>query len=174
MSPIYKLKLPERSNVDGRSCKNCKFVSDFSDTEPPDEVNAYCCHPFHSTRQSEHYEYKGHWTHTDSICDMHELGVWLMPDFQQFADKLIGMIGTGTGNFVRSVYLSDLEQAERHARLLQQIWEMVEREKSASREALQREERRNDPSWKSIGHHQGQFLAFDAVRSLLVSQTEEK
>ena len=62
---------------EGQSCKNCRFVDDYSDTEPEDEVNAYCTRDFilHGVTVNE---YGGHWTHTDNWCSGWEQGpsIW--------------------------------------------------------------------------------------------------
>ena len=55
------------------ACRNCKHFSDFRETETDsDEVNGYCMHPAHSRPDSPHVEYGGHWTHSDSYCELWE------------------------------------------------------------------------------------------------------
>lgn len=79
--PLRLLFRAERSRPDGESCKNCRFVDDYSDTEPADEANAYCTRDFVKTGFTVN-EYGGHWTHTDSWCDGWEKGpsIWQRVD----------------------------------------------------------------------------------------------
>lgn len=100
-----------------------------------------------------------------------------MPDFQQFADaaakevgflKLqehFGLIATITAE-KRPTAIVFCEQAERHARLLQQIWEW------ANKPAFYSFEPPTDPH--DMGEQQGEVTAKAHVRSLLVGQQESE
>ena len=84
-----------------------------------------------------------------------------MPDFQQFADRCANRDYFDAGDLVNV-----FKTAERHARLLQQIWEWA------------RDERLEiafpDDFAKSDGNMYGQAKAKAHVRSLLVGQQKAK
>lgn len=56
-----------------QKCATCAHFADHSNPEDdPNEVNGYCCHPNHRHKSSPHYEYGGHWTHSESWCQLWE------------------------------------------------------------------------------------------------------
>lgn len=60
----------QRQQQEGERCATCRHFADHADPDDdPREVNGYCCHPDHFNRwKSAHYEYGGHWTHSDEWC----------------------------------------------------------------------------------------------------------
>lgn len=66
-------KAMERKRLPGQACLTCRHFDYCDPDAEPDEVDGYCCHPYHSDpSKSPHHKYGGHWTHSESWCEWWE------------------------------------------------------------------------------------------------------